>query len=67
MAVDIKVNSKDILCGGGTGNGEGDSSLGCSMMVVSSETVVIVTVGVIGEDIVKNGVFEVFEWNDRVG
>jgi len=41
--------------------GKGDSSLGCSTTVVSSETVVIVTAGVIGEDMVKNSVFEVFE------
>ena len=61
MAVDVKVNGRDILCGGGTGNGEGDSSLGCSTMVISLETVVIVTVGVIGEDIVKDGIFEVFK------
>ena len=67
MAVDVKVNGKDILCGGGTGNGEGDSSLDCSTMVVSLEMVVIVTVGVVGEDMVKNGVFEVFKWNDGVG
>ena len=63
----MKVNSKNILCGGGTGNGEGDSSLDCSMTVVSSETVVMVTVGVVEEDMIKNGIFEVFEWNDRVG
>jgi len=61
VAVDIKVNGKDILCRGGIGSGKGDSSLGCSTTVVSSGTVVIVTVGVIGEDMVKNGVFEVFE------
>ncbi len=67
MAVDVKVNGKDILCGGGIGSGEGDSSLGCSTMVVSLEMVVIVTVGVVGEDMVKNGVFEVFKWNDGVG
>jgi len=59
--VDIKVNGKDILCGGGMGSGKGDSSLGCSTMVVLSETVVILTAGVIGEDMVKNRIFEVFE------
>ncbi len=61
MVADVKVNSKDILCWGGMGSRKGDSSLGCSTMVVSSEMVVIVTVGVIGEDMIKNGVFEAFE------
>ena len=65
--MDVKVNGKDILCGGGMGSGKGDSSLGFSTTVVSSETVVIVMVGVVGEDMVKNGIFEVFEWNDGVG
>ncbi len=48
MVVDIKVNSKDILCRGGIGIGEGDSSLDCSTTVVLSEAVVTVMVGVIG-------------------
>ncbi len=59
--MDVKVNGKDILCGGGMGSGKGDSSLGCSMMVVLSEMGVIVTAGVMGEVMVKSGVFEVFE------
>ena len=53
MVVDVKVNGKDILCGGGMGSRKGDSSLGCSMTVVLSEMVVIVTVGVVGEDMVS--------------